>query len=65
MEGDISQNEKKCLTFFSQGSPHNILPNIILLGQVEELTDLAGPLGTKAARDSAVGQPGNVLLTCE
>lgn len=51
------------LTFFSQGSPHDILPNIILLSQVEELADLAGPLGTKTARDSAVGQPGNVLLT--
>lgn len=51
------------LTFFSQGSPHDILPNIILLSQVEELADLAGPLGTKTTRDSAGGQPGNVLLT--
>ncbi|KAF3852333.1 hypothetical protein F7725_005689 [Dissostichus mawsoni] len=42
------------ITFFSQGSPHNILPHIILLGQVEELADLAGPLGTQAAGDSAV-----------
>lgn len=51
------------LTFFSQGSPHNILPNVILFGQVEELADLACPLGTKTARDSAVGQPWDVLLT--
>ncbi len=51
------------LTFFSQGSPHNVLPNVILLGQVEELADLAGSLGTKTARDGAVGQPGNVVLT--
>lgn len=51
------------LTFFSQGSPHNILPNIIFFSQIEELADLAGPLGTKTARDGAVGQPGNVLLT--
>ena len=50
------------ITFFSQGSPHNILPDIILLGQVEELADLAGPLGTQAAGDSAVGEAGNVLL---
>ena len=53
------------LTFFSQGSPHNILPDIILLGQVEELADLAGPLGPQAAGHSAVGQAGDVLLTWE
>lgn len=53
------------LTLFSQGSPHNILPHIILLSQVEELADLAGPLGSKAARDGAVGQTGNVLLACD
>lgn len=51
------------LTFFGQGSPHHVLPDIILLSQIEELANLAGPLGTKTARDSAVGQPGNVLLT--
>lgn len=51
------------LTLFIQGSPHNILPHVIFLGQVEELADLAGPLGTKAARDSGVSQTRNILLT--
>lgn len=50
------------LTFLIQGSPHNILSDIILLGQVEELADLAGPFGAEAAGDSAVGQPRDVLL---
>lgn len=52
------------LTFLSEGSAHHILPDIILLGQVEELTDPAGSLGTQAARHSAVSQARDVLLTC-
>lgn len=51
------------LAFLCQGSPHDVLSDIILLSQVEKFADLAGPLGTKAARDGAVGQPWNVLLT--
>ena len=53
------------LTFFSQWSPHNVLPDIVLLGQVEELADLAGPLGSQAAGHGAVGQAGDVLLAWE
>jgi len=64
---DSSENQQwktsSSLTFFSQRSPHNILPHIILLSQVEELADLASPLGTKTTRDGAVGQTGNILLT--
>ncbi|MCM8651532.1 hypothetical protein MZO44_15720, partial [Lactiplantibacillus sp. E932] len=48
---------------FSERSPDHILPDIILFGQVEELTDPASSFGSQAARDSAISQPRNVLLT--
>ena len=51
------------LTFFSHRSPHHVLSDVVLLGQVEELADLAGPLGSQAARDGAVGQARDFLLT--
>lgn len=55
---------RKPLTFLGQGSAHHVLPDIVLLGQVEQLADLAGSLGAQAARHGAVGQSGDVLLTC-
>jgi len=44
-------------------SSHNILPDVILLRQVEELSDLGRPLGTKALGEGDVGQPGNIIIT--
>ena len=52
------------LTLLSQGSSDHILSDIILLGQVEELADLAGPFGSKTAGHGAVGQAWDLVLTC-
>ena len=39
-----------------QGALDNVLPDIILLGQVEQLPDLGSTLGTETSWNSAVGQ---------
>lgn len=39
------------------------LADIIILGQVEELADLAGTLGTETAGNGRVGEPGDGSLT--
>ena len=41
----------------------DVLANIVLLGQVEQLPDLAGTLGSQPARDGVVGQSGNLSLS--
>ena len=41
----------------------DVLANIILLGQVEQLPNLAGTLGSQPARDGVVGQSGNLSLS--
>jgi len=41
----------------------DVLPHVVLLGQVEELADLGGALGTAHAGHVAVGQPGNVDIS--
>lgn len=51
------------LTLLIQRLPHNILANVIFLGEIEQLADPAGPLGTKTTGHSCVSQPRNVFLT--
>merc|ERR1719220_2233681 len=46
-----------------QGSPDDVLADVVVLGQVEELPDLAGSLGSKPPRDGAVGQPGDLSVS--
>jgi len=41
----------------------DVLANIVLLGQVEQLPNLAGTLGSQPARDGVVGQSGNLSLS--
>ena len=41
----------------------DVLANIVLLGQVEQLPNLAGTLGSQPARDGVVGQSGNLGLS--
>jgi hypothetical protein len=42
---------------------HNVLPNIILLAQVEELANLGRPLGTQSLGQHHIRQAGDLLLT--
>lgn len=51
------------LTLLSQGPSDHVLPDVILLRQVEELADLAGPFGSKTTGHSAVCQSRDVVLT--
>merc|ERR1712168_1098648 len=41
----------------------NVLADIIVLGQVEQATDLAGTLGPKTTGDGVVSKTRNILLT--
>ena len=50
------------LTLFRHTSPDDILPHVILFRQVEELADLACPLGTQASWYGLVSQSWNILL---
>ena len=43
-----------------QGTPDDVLTDIIVLGQVEQLPDLAGSLGPESPGDGVVGQPGDL-----
>jgi hypothetical protein len=42
--------------------PDHVLPNIIILAQVEEPPDLCRPLGTQSLGQNGVGQPGDVVV---
>jgi len=42
--------------------PNNVLPNIILLGQIEELPDLRSPLRPQPFRQHIIRQPRNIRL---
>ena len=42
---------------------HNVLPDIVLLRQVEEPSDFGRPLGTKALGEGDIRQPGNIIIT--
>merc|ERR1712173_371414 len=46
-----------------KGPLNDILANVILLGQVEKLPDLAGTLGSQPAGDGVVGQSGDLSLS--
>lgn len=41
----------------------DVLPNIVLLGEVEEVADLGGTLRTEAAGDRIVGESGDISIT--
>jgi len=43
--------------------PHNVLSDVVLLCQVEELSDFGRPLGAKALWEGDIGQPGNIIIT--
>ena len=43
--------------------PDHVLTDVILLGQVEELADLAGPLGPQATGNGLVCQPRDVVVS--
>jgi len=43
-------------------TPDNELPDIVLLGQVEELADLGGTLGAETLGEDDIGQSGDILL---
>jgi len=42
--------------------PHNILPDVVLLCQVEEFSDLGRPLRAESLWESDIGQPFDLLL---
>lgn len=44
-------------------SPHDVLADIVLLGEVEELADLSRTLGTKALGEDIVRKARDVVLT--
>merc|ERR1719352_413359 len=46
-----------------KGPLNDILADVILLGQVEKLPDLASALGSQPARDGVVGQSGDLSLS--
>merc|ERR1719220_1880091 len=46
-----------------KGPLNDILADIVLLGQVEKLPDLASTLGSQPARDRVVGQSGDLSLS--
>lgn len=43
--------------------PDDVLPDIVLLAQVEELPDLRRPLGTQPLGEDVVGKTRDLLLT--
>merc|ERR1719205_588478 len=45
-----------------QRPPDDVLAHVVVLGQVEQLPDLAGSLGSKSPGDGVVGQPGDLSL---
>merc|ERR1740129_1383025 len=40
----------------------DVLPHVVLLGEVEQFPDLGGSLGPEAARDGVVGESGDLLV---
>ena len=46
-----------------KGTRNNVLADIIILGQVEQLADVVGSLGTQTTGDSVVGQSWDLLLS--
>lgn len=51
------------LTVLLNGSSHNEVSDIVLLGQTEELSDVVGSLRTQSLWGGDIGQTLNVLLT--
>ena len=45
-----------------QGPLDHVLAHVIVLSQVEQLTDLGGTLGSEPAGDGVVGQAGNLSI---
>merc|ERR1711931_285811 len=45
-----------------QGSSDDVLTNVVVFVQIEQLTDLAGSLGTEPTRDGGVGQTRNICF---
>lgn len=43
-------------------TPHNVLPNIVLLRQVEEPSDLRCPFRTKSLGKNIVGEPSDIIV---
>lgn len=43
-------------------TPHNVLPDIIFLRQVEEPPDLRCPFGTKSLGQNSVGEPRDIIV---
>ena len=46
-----------------KGTRNNVLANIVIFGQVEQLANVVGPLGTQATGDGIVGQTRDILLS--
>lgn len=42
---------------------HNVLPDIVLLAEVEQLPDLSNSLGSETARRGSVGQSGDLSFS--
>merc|ERR1719270_1861456 len=60
----LRSSELLLLSIFKGEWPlDDVLANIVLLGQVEQLPNLAGTLGSQPAGDGVVGQSGNLGLS--
>lgn len=46
-----------------EGSVDNVLSDVIFLGKVKQLSDLAHPLGSQATRCGGVGKSGDLSLS--
>lgn len=44
-----------------EGALDNVLAHVVLLAQIEQLTDLGGTLGAQTAGHRAISQPGDLL----
>merc|ERR1711970_286337 len=52
------------LSFFGWKLPPDyILGKIIVLGQIEQLSDLAGSFGSQSTRNNSISQPRNVIIS--
>ena len=59
---DLGRTETLFLSFLlGQWPLDDVLPNVILLGKVEEFADLRSTLGTQSLRHSNIGQAGDFL----
>jgi hypothetical protein len=63
---DLGGLEPRLLAFLDgERTLDDVLPHVVLLAQVEQLPNLAGPLRSQTPRDVHVGQSGDRLGGCK